>query len=68
MELTTIEKIKTIMRRKGMTNTDLAKATNQTPQNLSNKMSRGDLRESEIREFADFLGCDIEINFIDRNE
>ena len=45
----------------------LAEQTNQTRQNLSNKMSRDNFPEKELREIADALGCDLEINLIMRD-
>lgn len=64
IKLTTIEKIKLITERRGLTNTQLAEQTNMTRQNLSNKISRGDLRESDMKKLADALDCTLEINFI----
>lgn len=64
VELTTIEKIKLISDRRGITNTQLAASTNMTRQNLSNKISRGDLRESELRKMAAALGCSLKLSFV----
>lgn len=66
MELTTIEKIKILMKRKGMTLGALAEASEQTRQNLSNKMGRNNFSEKELRALASALGCDVAITFIDR--
>ena len=44
--LTTVEKIKVIMKR--------------------NKMSRNNFDEKELTAIADVLGCELEINFINR--
>lgn len=65
--MTTVEKIKTIMNRRNMNITSLADETEQTRQNLTNKFKRNNLNENEIRNIADALNCDIEINFIDRD-
>lgn len=64
IKLTTIEKIKLIAERRGLNNTQLAELTNMTRQNLSNKISRGDLRESDIKKLADALECTYEVNFV----
>jgi DNA-binding Xre family transcriptional regulator len=64
IELTTIEKIKVIADRRGMTNTQLAESTNMTRQNLANKISRGDLRESDMKKLAAALGCSLKITFV----
>lgn len=64
IKLTTIEKIKVIADRRGMTNTQLAESTNMSRQNLSNKISRGDLRESEMEKLAAALNCSLKITFV----
>lgn len=64
IELTTIEKIKVIADRRGITNTQLAESSNMTRQNLSNKIGRGDLRESDMKKLAAALDCSLEINFV----
>lgn len=64
VELTTIEKIKLIADRRGVTNTQLAASTSMTRQNLSNKISRGDMRESELRKIAAALGCSLKLSFV----
>lgn len=63
MNLTVAEKIKVIMNRKNITMTELAAATNQTRQNLSNKMSRDNFTEKDIRDMAAALGCEVSIEF-----
>lgn len=63
MSISVAEKVRLIMKRKKMTMGDLAAATGQTRQNLSNKMSRGNFTEKDIREIADALGCKVEITF-----
>lgn len=64
MELTSVEKIKILADRKGMSIVQLAAALNTTRQNLSNKISRGDFRESELRAIAQVLGCSLKIDFV----
>ena len=54
MSLTAGEKIKILLKRRGMTLGDLADKTNQSRQNLSNKMTRDNFSEKEIKEIAEF--------------
>lgn len=63
MELSVAEKIRLIMKRQNMTMGDLATASGQTRQNLSNKMSRGNFTEKDIENLASSLGCKVEIRF-----
>lgn len=63
MAMTASEKIKIILKRVGMTAGELADATGQTRQNLSNKMARDDLKEAEIKRLAEALGCAAEVVF-----
>jgi Helix-turn-helix. len=65
-ELTSVEKIRTLLKRRKMSLGELADKTNQSRQNLSNKFSRDNLTETDIKEIADVLNCDIDIQFIDR--
>ena len=64
--LTTAEKIKVIMKRNNFTMTELANQLNCSRQNLSNKMSRNNFDERELTAIANALGCELEINFINR--
>ena len=66
MKLTTTEKIHVIMKRQNMSLTELAKKTDQSRQNLSNKMSRDNFSENDLRLIANALECDVMISFIDR--
>ena len=63
MNISVAEKVRLIMKRNKMTMGDLAEATGQTRQNLSNKMGRGNFTEKDIREIATALGCKVEITF-----
>lgn len=63
MPLSASEKIKIILKRKNMTAGQLADKLGQTRQNLSNKMSRDNFSEKELKEIAAALGCDVEIKF-----
>ena len=60
------KKIKVIMKRNNFTMTELANQLNCSRQNLSNKMSRNNFDERELTAIADVLGCELEINFINR--
>lgn len=62
--LTTTEKIKVLLKRNNMTAKDLAEATGQTRQNLSNKMNRSNYTEKDLREIAAALNCQCKIIFI----
>ena len=64
--LTTVEKIKVIMKRNNFTMTELANQLNCSRQNLSNKMSRNNFDEGELTAIANALGCELEINFVNR--
>ena len=66
MGLTMGEKIKIVLKRRGMTMGDLAEKTGQTRQNLSNKMSRDNFPEKELKEIADALDCDFEAYLVMR--
>ena len=57
MNLTIGEKVKVLMKRRGMTLAELAEATGQTRQNLSNKMSRDNFPERDAAIMAAALGC-----------
>lgn len=64
--LTTVEKIKVIMKRNNFTMTELANQLNCSRQNLSNKMSRNNFDERELTAITNALGCELEINFVNR--
>ncbi len=63
MDITVAEKIRLIMKRQHKTMGDIAEASGQTRQNLSNKMSRGNFTEKDISALAGALGCRVEIRF-----
>lgn len=63
MEITVSEKIRIIMKRLDVSMTDLAAATGQTRQNLSNKMTRGNFSEKDITAIAKALGCTVAVKF-----
>lgn len=57
MSISIGEKVKILMKRRGMTLGELAEATGQTRQNLSNKMSRDNFTERDAAAMAAALGC-----------
>jgi len=57
------EKIKVILGRRNMTMGELAERTGQTRQNLSNKISRDNFTERELRKIADALDCSYHAGF-----
>lgn len=63
MPLSMSEKIKIVLGRRNMTLGELAEKTGQTRQNLSNKMSRDNFTEKELRKIADALGCSYHAGF-----
>ena len=63
MPFTAGEKIKVILGRRGMTLADLANKTGQSQPNLSNKMSRDNFSEKELKEIAIALSCTFETVF-----
>ena len=63
MDITVAEKIRLIMKRQNKTMGDIAEASGQTRQNLSNKMTRGNFTEKDIFALAEALGCQVELRF-----
>ncbi len=63
MHMTVAEKLGIIMKRKKVTMGELAEASGQTRQNLSNKMTRGNFTEKDIAKLAAALGCTVDIRF-----
>lgn len=66
-ELNTAEKIRLMVSRSGQTMYSIAESTGQTRQNFSNKLKRGDFKESELRAIAEAAGCELKISFADKN-
>lgn len=64
MEMTVAEKLRLIMSRANVTMGQLAEASGQTRQNLSNKMGRGNFTEKDITTLATALGCKVKITFV----
>ena len=55
MQLSTSEKIKILLKRKGVSVKWLAEQTNQTRQNLHNNLNRDNFSEKELKEIAKVL-------------
>lgn len=64
MAITFGEKIKIILSRRNMTLSQLAEATGQSRQNLSNKINRDNFTEKEVQQIASALNCTFEAKFI----
>ena len=64
MNMTASEKIRIIAKRVNMSMGELAEATGQTRQNLSNKLSRDNLSQNDLISLASAMGCTVEIKFI----
>lgn len=60
MNLTMGEKIRIALKRRKMTVAQLAELTNQTRQNLSNKLARDNFQEQDIKLIAEALNCEYE--------
>lgn len=58
MSITMGEKIKIIAKRRNVTLAQLAEMTNQSRQNMSNKMKRDNFSEKELQEIGNVLNCD----------
>ena len=61
MDISVAEKLRLIMKRQNMTMGELAEASGQTRQNLSNKMTRGNFTEKDIESLASALGCSVKM-------
>ena len=63
MNMTASEKIRIIAKRVNMSMGELAEATGQTRQKLSNKLSRDNLSQNDLIALASAMGCTVEIKF-----
>lgn len=63
MNMTASEKIRIVAKRVNMSMGELAEATGQTRQNLSNKLSRDNLSQNDLISLASAMGCTVEIKF-----
>lgn len=58
------EKIRILLVKRGnMSEAELARRINTTPQNLNNKMKRDNFTESDLRKISDALQCELTISF-----
>ena len=64
MNLSMGEKIRIILKRRGMTVAQLADLTEQTRQNLSNKLTRDNFQEKDLEVIAKALTGDYEAYFV----
>ena len=64
--LETNEKIRLLLKRKGMTITNLADKIDTTRQNLNNKLSRNNFSENELRKIAEAMECSLILEFEDK--
>ena len=67
MALSTSEKIKVMLKRRGMTLKELSEKLGQKGSNLSNKLSRDNFPEKEIKKIAAALDCEYEAYFVMRD-
>ena len=65
MEMTASEKIRLLAKRKGKSMGDIADLTEQSRQNLSNKMKRDNFTVAELQKIATALDCSVTISFVD---
>ena len=60
------EKIRILLvKRNNMSEAELARRLNVSPQNLNAKMKRDNFTEADLKEIAEALGLRLEISFID---
>lgn len=64
MELTTSEKIRILIKRRGISITDLAESVSTTRQNLTNKLTRDNFTESDLKAIAQDLDCSFKSTFV----
>ncbi|MBQ2954464.1 MAG: helix-turn-helix transcriptional regulator [Clostridia bacterium] len=63
MSISAGEKLRLVLRRRGMTIAQLAERMNTSRQNISNKLARDNFTEQELRALCDALDCDCDITF-----
>ena len=63
MRLSTGEKIKIILGRRGMTSTELAEKRGFTRQNMANKLSKSNFSEKELTDIAEIMNCTFNTQF-----
>ena len=65
----TIQKIRIQMVKSGIkTDAELANRCGWSKANFANRIKRGDFKESDLRKIADALGCDLDIEFVERSD
>ncbi len=57
------DKIRILLIKRKMTMSELADKIETTPQNLSNKLSRDNFTEKEMKAISSALGCKMDITF-----
>ena len=62
------KKIKHLLIEKDITITQLARLLGTKPQNLTNKLSRGNFNEKTLQEIAKVLNCKFEAKFIVKDD
>lgn len=60
------EYIKLCCVKRNISNAELARLTNQTPQNFNQKMQRNSFQTAELEKIANALDSDLRVQFIDR--
>jgi len=55
------------VKRGNITEAELARKTNQTPQNMNNKYKRNTFKVSELEKIAEALNAELKISFIDKD-
>ena len=61
------QKIRIMLVKKGnMSEAELARRLDTTPNNFHQKLKKDNFRESDLKEIGDVLGCDVKITFVDR--
>jgi len=63
VNLTSAEKLRIILKRRGMTIGDLAEKIGKSRQNLTNQFGRDNFQENELKKIAAELGCTVDIRF-----
>jgi transcriptional regulator with XRE-family HTH domain len=67
MQLSSGEKIKIILKRRGLSSSKLADLLEISRQNLTNKFKRDNFSEKELIKIAELLDCDFENTFTMRD-
>lgn len=60
------QQIRIAMLKKNVSLNELAEKVGTTAQNLSGKFRRDNLSEKDMRDIAEALGCDLQINLVDK--